>query len=101
MFAQAYARASALQSVNTAMVAAYWEIGREIVEEEQCGEQRADYGIRLIKQLSKRLTSDFGRGFSVANLKLFRQFYQNYRERQPKIRYSVSSQSEGHDPNVH
>ncbi len=88
----AYARASALQSVNTAMVAAYWEIGREIVEEEQRGKERADYGIHLIKQLSKRLTADFGRGFSVANLKLFRQFYKNYRDRLPKRRYSVSSQ---------
>ena len=88
----AYARASALKSVNAVMVSSYWEIGREIVEEEQRGEPRADYGSKLIKQLSNRLTADFGRGFSVANLRLFRQFFLAYRNRTPKIRYTVCSE---------
>ena len=87
------ARNNALRFVNTAMVAAYWQIGREIVEEEQRGQSRAEYGGHLISELSKRLTGEFGRGFSVANLKLIRQFYLTYKDRSPEIGYSVSSQS--------
>ena len=75
------------------MVAAYWRIGREIVEEEQRGQSRAKYGSFLIKQLSDRLTADFGRGFSVANLKLIRQFYLTFRDRSVEIGYTPSSQS--------
>ena len=77
------ARSRALQSVNAAMIAAYWHIGHEIVEEEQRGEDRATYGARLIKQLSERLSEEFGRGFSKANLWLIRQFYVAYAERTP------------------
>jgi predicted nuclease of restriction endonuclease-like (RecB) superfamily len=54
---------------------AYWQIGKRIVEEEQVGKQRADYGSFLIKSLSQELSVEFGKGFSVANLKNFRQFY--------------------------
>ncbi|MAG78289.1 hypothetical protein CL616_02890 [archaeon] len=61
--------------VNFAMVQAYWEIGRIIVEEEQKGKKRAEYGKKLIKSLSERLTKDYGRGFNVANLRRMRQFY--------------------------
>jgi predicted nuclease of restriction endonuclease-like (RecB) superfamily len=57
------------------MVGAYWHIGRLIVEEEQAGRSRAGYGAFLIGGLAKRLTDEFGRGFSAANLKNFRQFY--------------------------
>jgi len=57
------------------MVEAYWKIGQRIVEEEQQGRQRADYGDFLIRELSRRLGDEFGKGFSVANLKNFRQFY--------------------------
>jgi predicted nuclease of restriction endonuclease-like (RecB) superfamily len=60
---------------NTSMVMAYWEIGRLIVEEEQNGSSRADYGKQVLKELSEKLTSEFGRGYSIANLKNFRQFY--------------------------
>jgi hypothetical protein len=86
------ARSRALQSVNVAMIAAYWHIGREIVEEEQLGADRAVYGARLIGQLSARLMEDFGRGFSVPNLKLIRQFYVAFSDRRP-IGYTPSSQS--------
>ena len=57
------------------MVEAYWLIGKRIVEEEQAGKERADYGSYLIKGLSKELSTEFGKGFSVANLWNFRQFY--------------------------
>jgi predicted nuclease of restriction endonuclease-like (RecB) superfamily len=70
------ARQKAYSAVNFAMVDAYWHIGKRIVEEEQHGKGRADYGTYLIKELAKRLSSEFGKGFSVANLWNFRQFYQ-------------------------
>ena len=69
------ARTKSYAAVNFAMVEAYWQIGRRIVEEEQRGKGRADYGAQLIKSLSKSLTDDFGKGFSGANLRSFRQFY--------------------------
>jgi len=56
------------------MVMAYWRIGKCIVEEEQSGEKRAEYGAFLITQVSERLSKEFGKGFSVANVKNFRQF---------------------------
>ena len=65
-------------AVNLSMVYAYYEIGRQIVEEEQHGENRATYGKQLIKELSAYLTKHFGKGFSVANLKNIRQFYKVY-----------------------
>ena len=74
------ARNKAYSAVNTAMVEAYWMIGKRIVEEEQLGEKRAGYGQELIKNLSKELQSEFGKGFSVANLKNFRQFYLTFAE---------------------
>jgi predicted nuclease of restriction endonuclease-like (RecB) superfamily len=69
------ARSRALQAVNTEMVACYWEIGRLIIEEEQQGEKRAEYGKRLIRDLSKRLTEEFGKGFDRTNLQHMRAFY--------------------------
>jgi predicted nuclease of restriction endonuclease-like (RecB) superfamily len=72
------ARNSAARTVNTAMVEAYWQIGRRIVEEEQSGEAKAAYGERLIPELSRSLTTEFGKGFSLANLKNFRKFYLTY-----------------------
>ena len=69
------ARNKAYTAINTAMVDAYWNIGKRIVEEEQQGKNRAQYGQKLIKNLSIELNSEFGKGFSVANLKNFRQFY--------------------------
>lgn len=69
------ARMHIVRSVNTAMVVTYWEIGRRIVEEEQNGSNRAEYGKYLIENLAKELTADFGKGFGATNLKYFRQFY--------------------------
>ena len=72
------ARQKAYASINFMMVEAYWKIGQRIVEEEQQGRQRADYGDFLIRELSRRLGDEFGKGFSVANLKNFRQFYTTF-----------------------
>lgn len=72
------ARGKARSAVNAAMVEAYWLIGRRIVEEEQRGQHKAEYGARLIEDLSTALTADFGKGFSYANLYNCRQFYQTF-----------------------
>jgi DUF1016 N-terminal domain len=69
------ARRRVYASINAEMVQAYWRIGKRIVEEEQFGEKRADYGAFLIKALSERLSKEFGKGFSTANIWNFRQFY--------------------------
>lgn len=69
------ARSKARSAVNAAMVEAYWLIGQRIVEEEQRGLHKAEYGTRLIEELSTALTADFGKGFSYANLYNCRQFY--------------------------
>ncbi|MCK7555038.1 DUF1016 N-terminal domain-containing protein [Chitinophaga sedimenti] len=73
LFKDAQRRAAV--NVNIAMLSVYWQIGRRIAEQEQSGETRAGYGQYLIVQLSKRLVAEFGKGFSVPNLKNFRQFY--------------------------
>ena len=72
------ARESAARSVNSAMTAAYWLIGRRVVEFEQSGEDRAEYGAALIERLAADLTAGFGRGFSRQNLYYMRQFYLSY-----------------------
>jgi hypothetical protein len=72
------ARSSAYRAVNFAMVQAYWEIGRVIVEDEQKGAERAEYGKGLIKELSIRLTNDYGRGFDESNLRKMRLFYHTF-----------------------
>ncbi len=69
------ARESAARSVNAAMTAAYWLIGRRIVESEQSGEERAEYGAALIERLAEDLTRRFGRGFSLQNIYRMRLFY--------------------------
>lgn len=62
-------------AVNTAMVYAYFEVGRLIVDDEQHGEVRAEYGKEILIHLSKRLTSEFGRVFSRQNLQNMKPFY--------------------------
>lgn len=69
------ARTKVVREINKAQVLAYWEIGREIVEFEQEGKIRAEYGEELIKKLSKDMTEKFGRGFSEINLRNMRRFY--------------------------
>ena len=71
----AQARQQVRQGVNQHMVQAYWHIGRLIVEQEQQGQQRAEYGKQQLKQLSERLQAEFGKGFDVGNLRNMRQFY--------------------------
>ncbi len=71
----AQARQKAYSAVNTAMLEAYWDVGKRIVEQEQSGEQRANYGEEVLKSLSKELTQEFGKGFSLTNLKNIRKFY--------------------------
>ena len=74
------ARAKAYHTVNSIMVETYWKIGQRIVEEEQGGASRAEYGTKLIENLSRYLTDTFGKGFLEANLKNMRQFYLAYPE---------------------
>jgi predicted nuclease of restriction endonuclease-like (RecB) superfamily len=69
------ARSRVARSINTAMVHAYWLIGREIVEVEQHGADRAGYGEGLMKRVATRLSAKFGKGFSLASLKRMKQFY--------------------------
>ena len=69
------ARQSAVRSVNAVMTAAYWRIGQRIVEFEQSGEKRAEYGTALIKRLAADLTQRFGRGFGPVNLSQMKRFY--------------------------
>ena len=76
------AQNTVLQTINTTMVETYFEIGKMIVEEEQQGEERAKYGNQLITELSKKLSSDFGKGFSSTNIKQMRSFYIFYSKSQ-------------------
>jgi len=77
-------------AVNHAMVETYWNIGRRIVEQEQQGKERANYGDQLLVNLSRYLGSTFGKGFSEANLKNFRQFYLTWPNE--KICYTLCSE---------
>lgn len=87
----ANARQRAYSAVNFAMVESYWLIGQQIVEHEQHGEARADYGKGLLKELAMRLTSDFGKGFDERELRKMRQFYQMFKIRdtlRPELTWS-------------
>lgn len=68
-------RKQLVRTVNSVMVYTYFEIGKIIVEHEQNGEQKAKYGQRTLSDLSKKLTKEFGKGFSVQNLENMRNFY--------------------------
>jgi len=80
-------RKAAVRYVNTALVATYWLIGRRIVEYEQKGKERAEYGVSLLKRLSADLTPRFGKGFTERNLEHMRQFYLVY----PQISHTVGA----------
>jgi len=84
----AEARSKVVREINKALVLAYWEIGREIVEFEQRGKTRGEYGEQLIEKLSIDMTRKFGRGFSPTNLKMMRLFYQSF-----PIRQTLSDES--------
>ena len=76
------ARANVAKVVNNELITAYWNIGRIIVEHEQESNERAVYGKQTLKELSKVLTEEFGKGFSVSNLQFMRRFYQTYQIQQ-------------------
>lgn len=79
-------------ALNISMVYSYYEVGRLIVEEEQNGEHSAEYGNAILRQLSKSLTKNLGKEFSVGKLKLMRRFYVVYS--QDQIGQKVSAQFE-------
>ncbi len=89
------ARKNVVRSVNSNMVISHWLIGREIVEEIQAGDERAEYGKRILGRLSEQLSAKYGIGFSVPNLRNFRQFYSIYQNR--SIHYPSGSEL-GDDP---
>lgn len=76
------ARQQVVKQVNLTMVQTYFEIGQMIVEEEQGGKDRAEYGKHLLTGLSKALTDEFGRGFSITNIQQMRNFYLSYQKQQ-------------------
>lgn len=76
------ARFNVAQQVNSELLTAYWNIGKIIVEHEQGSNERAEYGKQTLKELSKALTTEFGKGFSVSNIQFMRRFYQNYQIQQ-------------------
>jgi predicted nuclease of restriction endonuclease-like (RecB) superfamily len=94
------ARANVVRAVNSHMVIAYWLIGREIVQALQGGDERAEYGKEVVKQLSVRLTGKYGKGFSTTNLWYFRQFYFVFSARHPEIRHKPCGES-GLDKKLH
>jgi predicted nuclease of restriction endonuclease-like (RecB) superfamily len=90
------ARQNVVRAVNQTMVYTYFEIGRMIVEDEQQGKERAEYGKKILIELSKQLTGEFGKGFSVQNLENMRKFYLLYSveaKSQSQVRNSEKSQS--------
>lgn len=76
------ARRNVAQEVNNELIAAYWKIGEIIVRYEQNDNIRAAYGKQTLKQLSKTLTAEFGKGFSISNIQFMRRFYQEYKIQQ-------------------
>ncbi|MDD6929870.1 MAG: DUF1016 N-terminal domain-containing protein [Treponema sp.] len=75
------ARANAYKAVNFAMVSSYWSVGQVIVEDEQNGNERAEYGKAVLEGLSKKLTAEFGQGYDVRELRKIRQFYLEFKNR--------------------
>lgn len=87
-----HAREAVQRTVNVEMVKAYWLIGKDIVEEEQEGKLRADYGTYLLEELSNRLNKKYGKGFSISTLRDIRQFYLTYPDHSP-IHHAVRGES--------
>ena len=76
------ARQRNIIKVNTELLVTYWEIGKQIVEFEQKGENRAQYGKELVKTISKELTKELGKGFSISNIQFMRRLYEKYPKQQ-------------------
>ncbi|MCG2707840.1 MAG: PDDEXK nuclease domain-containing protein [Candidatus Omnitrophica bacterium] len=89
------ARSHVIKNINTTQVLTNFEIGRQIVEYEQKGFKRAAYGEQILKELSGRLSDEFGLGFSERNLRNIRKFYLIYQKRSDQIRQMASAKSTG------
>lgn len=76
-------RKQAVKSINTLLIKTYWDIGKQIVEFEQKGKKKAEYGSALLEKLSKDLKIRYGKGFSLSNIKNIRSFYLKYKKSQP------------------
>lgn len=85
------ARQKVYVAINSAVVECYWQVGKCIVEEEQKGEKRAEYGEYLLRKLSEYLTKELGKGYTEANLRNFRQFYLAF-PKTGKICYALRSE---------
>ena len=85
---------TAYQGVNSVMVKTYWQVGRRIVEEEQQGEKRAEYGKQIITLLAEDLSKSYNRGFTARDLRSYRQFYLSFKDleiwhsRVPNLRWT-------------
>ena len=85
------AQAKAVNAVNSAMVFAYWEIGKRIIEEEQNGKEKADYGSFLLKELAQNLSVELGKNFDEREIRRIRQFYVTFPNRdavRPELSWS-------------
>ncbi len=87
------ARSMAVRNINVIQVVTYFEIGRRIIDEEQKGTARAEYGKQILAELSANLTDEFGSGFSARNLRNMRKFYLEYKERSEQIWQTLSAKS--------
>ena len=88
-------RQQAVYAVNSAMVQTYWEIGRQIVEYEQHGNEKAEYGSDVLNRLSRDLTNRYGKGFSHSNVVYMRRLYLTYPKRGCKITSLINCSSAG------
>jgi len=83
------ARTTVMRAIDTTMVKTYWHIGQHIIEDEQKGEKRADYGKEVLKAISKKLSHEFGKGFGVNTLEDIRKFYLAYPEQPLKKSHTL------------
>lgn len=89
------ARSHIVKNINAVQVLANFEIGRQIIQYEQKGSKRAEYGKQVLKELAERLSDEFGAGFSERNLRNMRKFYSVYQDRLGRIRQTPSAKSAG------
>ncbi|MFV0269928.1 MAG: DUF1016 N-terminal domain-containing protein [Draconibacterium sp.] len=92
------ARKSIVKNVNQTIVITYFEVGKLIVEEEQQGKERAEYGKSVLKELSQKLTDEFGKGYSVYNLERMRNFYLVFKSRINETEKSASLMRKSESP---
>ncbi|MDR0832879.1 MAG: PDDEXK nuclease domain-containing protein [Candidatus Symbiothrix sp.] len=93
-------QSQAYRAINSAMVETYWNLGKRIVEQEQQGEERAEYGAGLLKRLSAALTKEFGQGFSERSIRQYRQFYQMFSDSSIRRTPFAELQNTDNQPNT-